>query len=394
MKRTSQARLPKPRTRPLWRAVILLLAIAPWMMASQPSSDHFVDGQQCLECNGSQPFRQQGDGAPFVPEPRVIYPQVFHLDPENAARIVISNPHDSQGSFTIRCFSQAGEEASQQFRFLRSLETVSFQPEAPFVGSCLIDGDVVSNATWNITVNGDTSRVGVAPMLPDSISTAWSFAVGTVSSGSMLGIAIHNRGGLAASCNASFHQADGMTLAEEMFQIGLNGQISQFLSGLPATEIEGQLSLDCDQPVLPVVVFQDLANGFPTPIFGEALSDDSQPPEPASLLLASGEFVLDELPLDERDRIKIMESGQISADLPNLKGRSLRILLRDSMTEFECPRFTTADCVSVFLLSTALGYSSRVVLEQVSGQASWWMRGGGNPFVKTTHPLSPEAWPF
>jgi hypothetical protein len=218
----------------------------------------------------------------------VYYPQVFNLGSGNDTLISISNSLAVPTQISVNCWSQSGEVTNFLVNQpLAARSQMAFRPPSEFVvGSCLVHGGVNSSATWNFDVGGNIFNVGTSPLNAGDQEVSWSFPVGFAQDGAQLGMAVHNPNSEAVECTASIYSRDqlpdfdltqtslldGSVGDDFPFSVPAYGQIASFF-GEPFDAAEGLLSfvkveLRCSKPVLPLVLTQNPADGFPTPIEG------------------------------------------------------------------------------------------------------------------------------
>ncbi len=128
----------------------------------------------------------KGSGAPQT------FPQVFNLGSDTTSDVTVFNPNGKSGTYDVQFISQDGSFLMKQST-IPSLGTGQFTPPPDFLGSAVVSGSQTFNSivTWQLTVLGNSSNVGVPPLHSDG-GFLWTGGVGELSSGSMIGVAIHN----------------------------------------------------------------------------------------------------------------------------------------------------------------------------------------------------------
>ena len=121
-------------------------------------------------------------------------------------------------------------------------------------------GPAIPAVAW---AGGQQFDVGVQPLLFSRRAQEWTGPVPPLKSLSSLGFAVRNLGTGPAECSVVYRNAVGAVERTEAVFIPVSGQVARFFQKIPLGQ-PGSVLIDCSQVVLPTVVIQDLANGFPT----------------------------------------------------------------------------------------------------------------------------------
>ena len=138
-----------------------------------------------------------------------------------------------------------------------------------------------ATGTWNFAFSGQGSfAVGISPIEPTEAAATWAAPVPPVGPESGFGIAVYNASAQATTCSVTYRSLGGEMAAVDLIPldqetIPAGGQTASLSPNVPTNVppeligpdgFSGSVVLECDDPVIAVVINQDQVNGFPTPI--------------------------------------------------------------------------------------------------------------------------------
>ncbi len=217
-----------------------------------------------------------------------VFPHVFNVDTSNNSSIYVQNLNSTgENDVTVNYVGQDGIRKGTEEKTLVANGSADFMdlPDG-FQGVAHVScsGDCTATATWNFGLGGQGNfAVGISPLDPTAASTSWAARVPPVGSGSGFGIAAYNPGSQETDCTVTYYAPGGeVATMDSLSGIPAGGQSAQLSPNVPTNippELTGpdgfleSLILECNNPVVPIVLNQNQTNGFPTPIALAGQSD-------------------------------------------------------------------------------------------------------------------------
>ena len=216
-------------------------------------------------------------------DPDAVFPHVFNLGNSGDSVLYVQDVSESEmNEVTVRYIRQDGTIAAAETKTLAALGSSEFDglPES-FQGAAQVfcAEDCTATGSWNFGLGDESFAIGISPVSPIAAATEWVAPIPLIGADSGFGIAVYNVSNSATSCSAFYYGPTGDLAVIDNFPaapgIPAGGQTA-FLSPnvpdrIPPTMIgdegfQGGLVLRCLGIVLPIVINQNLENGFPTPV--------------------------------------------------------------------------------------------------------------------------------
>ncbi len=243
--------------------------------------------------------RNTGRFGSDVSRRRWFAPQVYWLDEENNAVVIISNigerVENPAGTASSRQPGGSGATtASFRIDVLNRDGSVSFSIEdsvdpgetkefvmaapgnAPYAGAALIDASIKDGSflapylTWNLDVSDRLEPLAIGAFFSDPTDAAQEHHFpAEASADNGLGIGVQNIGENLIACLLEFFNTDGSMAAQQAINLDPRASVVQFFNDLVLQggeeSFKGRGRFTCDAPVVAVAVNQDFTNGgFPT----------------------------------------------------------------------------------------------------------------------------------